>query len=322
MSSVKRAFAVWSRCHVVICAYPPGGNMIRSCEEATRTHRGVATRCPSRCVLWEPVKPLVHAPEAVQSTSICGIGVVDDAVFEHECAHAGPIARVCGRVGPAYRRQLGDEFRDRRHVHRVAAALVVVFDRPVALLILGERDVEVEVEVAVERGRPRKRPPHPLLVGLQLRERRPRHRRKSDVVVRQVDDEAVESVRDRRAGRTPLRIVRAEHEVVDEELRAPSKEVGQRGAPFIGVETVRLVDPNPRQLLTTPRQLVAAPGVLLLLLEQFEPGCTPFLSTHDLMWHRTVSFVKDRERTFLRSRRSTIRKSNEATPRTSNAQRR
>jgi hypothetical protein len=71
--------------------------------------------------------------------------------------------------------------------------------------------------------------------------------------------EAVEPVRDRRAGRTPRRVVGPEHEVVDEELRAPSEEICQRGAPFIGLESVLLVDPDPRQLLTSPRQLVAVP---------------------------------------------------------------
>jgi hypothetical protein len=73
-------------------------------------------------------------------------------------------------------------------------------------------------------------------------------------VVGQVDDEAVEPVRDRRAGRASRRVVGPEHEVVDEELRAPSEEVCQRGAPFIGLESVLLVDPNPRQPLTSPRQ--------------------------------------------------------------------
>src|SRR5687768_8767860 len=51
------------------------------------------------------VKPLVHAPEAVQSARIGGIGVVDDAVLEHERAHARPLARVRGHVGPAHGRE-------------------------------------------------------------------------------------------------------------------------------------------------------------------------------------------------------------------------
>src|SRR5207249_3313857 len=36
------------------------------------------------------VEPLVHAPEAVQSARVGGIGVVDDAVLERERAHARP----------------------------------------------------------------------------------------------------------------------------------------------------------------------------------------------------------------------------------------
>src|SRR5205823_2410623 len=85
-------------------------------------------------------------------------------------------------------------------------------------------------------------------------------------------------VRDRRAGRTPRRVVGPEHEVVDEELRAPSEEVEQRGAALLGFESVLLVDPDPRQLLPPPRQLVAAPRELLLRLEQLEPGCKPFFT--------------------------------------------
>src|SRR2546430_11699359 len=40
-----------------------------------------------------------HAPEAVHSARIGRIGVVDDAILERERAYAGPLARVCGRVG-------------------------------------------------------------------------------------------------------------------------------------------------------------------------------------------------------------------------------
>ena len=187
-------------------------------------------------------------------------------------------------------RPLGGGFRLR--VHRVAARAGSCIRCPLALLLLGERDVEVEVEVAAERGRPGKRPPHPPLVRLQLRERRPRHRRKRDVVVGQVDDEAVEPVRDRRAGRTPRRVVGPEHEVVDEELRAPSEEVCQRGAPLVGLESILLVDPNPRQLLPPPRQLVAAPRQLLLRLEQLEPRCEPLFTCpgHVLRHRSSLSF--------------------------------
>src|SRR6267143_2416625 len=44
------------------------------------------------------VEPLVHAPKAVQSPRIGGIGVVDDAVLERERADARPLAHERGRV--------------------------------------------------------------------------------------------------------------------------------------------------------------------------------------------------------------------------------
>src|SRR4051812_21752427 len=88
------------------------------------------------------VEPLVHAPEDVQSARIGGIGVVDHAVLERERAHARPLTRIRGHVGSGHGRAddraLGGGFRLR--VQRVAAALVVVFDAPLALLLLGDRD--------------------------------------------------------------------------------------------------------------------------------------------------------------------------------------
>src|SRR5688572_19130012 len=81
------------------------------------------------------VEPLVHAPEAVHSARIGGIGVVDDAVLERERAHAGSLARVRGRVGSRHGRD-----RD----FPLAVALpprllpVVLLDARLALLRLGE----------------------------------------------------------------------------------------------------------------------------------------------------------------------------------------
>src|SRR3989454_990089 len=257
---------------------------------SSRTGREVWTSEEALCAA--ALEPLVHAPEAIHSARIGGIGVVDHAALERERAQARPLARVRGHVGPGRGRELGDRslaagcFPDQRRL-----APVVVFDRPLALLLLGEPDIEIGVEVAAERGRPGKRPPHPPLVRLQLRERRPRHRRKHDVVVGQVDGEAVESVGDRRAGRTPCFVVGPEHEVVDEELRAPSEKVGQRGAPLVRLESVLLVDPDPRQLLPSPRQLVAAPRELLLRLEQLEPRCEPlFTCPGHVLRHRSSLF--------------------------------
>ena len=126
------------------------------------------------------VEPLVHAPQTVQSARICGIGVVDDAVLEHERAHARPLARVRGHVGSGTGRKLDGPlaaiFRTLTLLPRRLAP-VVVFDASLTLLLLGEPDVEVGIEVAAERGRPGERPPHPPLVRLQIRERRPGYRR-------------------------------------------------------------------------------------------------------------------------------------------------
>src|SRR4029453_889810 len=57
--------------------------------------------------LRRAVEPLVHAPEAVESARIGGIGVVDGAVLEDECAHAGPLARISGHVGSGHAREQG-----------------------------------------------------------------------------------------------------------------------------------------------------------------------------------------------------------------------
>src|SRR5437016_1837419 len=97
------------------------------------------------------VEPLEHAPEAVHSARIGGIGVVDDAVLERERAHARPLARVRGHVGSGHGRE-GDRpigCRARRDLRLLAAAhlrhrlaTVVVFDAPLALLLLGEPHAE------------------------------------------------------------------------------------------------------------------------------------------------------------------------------------
>src|SRR5258706_14601615 len=68
------------------------------------------------------VEPLVRAPQAVQSARIGGVRVIDDAVLEHERAHARPIARVRDRVGSAGGRELHDGLRERCRVHRVTTA--------------------------------------------------------------------------------------------------------------------------------------------------------------------------------------------------------
>ncbi len=204
--------------------------------------------------------------------------MVDDPLLQREGAHSRGLARVARGVGPRHRgdlrQPLAGRFEDRRRVHRA----IVVFDLVRALLLLRERDVEVEIEVAPERRGPRKRPAHSALVRLEGLERRLRHSHYPDVEVLEVDDEAVEAVGDRRAHRAAARVLRPEHEVVHEELGAAAEEVRERRAPLVGLERVLLFDTDPRELLPLLRELVSAAGVVLLGLEQLEPGGEPLLT--------------------------------------------
>src|SRR5262245_15317085 len=90
------------------------------------------------------IEPLIHAPETVQAPRIGRIGVVDDAVLEHESAEARPLACVGRRIGSAHGREGGRPL-SRAFPGRLAP--VVVFDAAVALLLLAEPDAEVGVEV-------------------------------------------------------------------------------------------------------------------------------------------------------------------------------
>src|SRR5215813_14782169 len=154
---------------------------------------------------WRAVEPPVHAPEAVDPALVRRVGVVDGAVLQGERAHAGSFAPVGLPVGAEDRLTPGVPgtlLASRRP--EVLLAEVVV-DGSGLPFLLRVRHVEVIVEVAAERRCPGEAPAHPLLVGLQFRKRRPRHRAQRDVVVGEVDHRAVEAVGDRRAGRAPSR---------------------------------------------------------------------------------------------------------------------
>src|SRR5262245_7744778 len=103
------------------------------------------------------VEPLVHAPETVPSARIGGIRVEGRAVLERERANAGSLARVRGYVRAGRGCVGGDGviLHVSRHP-RVGARLprrlapIVVFDAPLALLLLGEAHTEIGIEVAAE----------------------------------------------------------------------------------------------------------------------------------------------------------------------------
>src|SRR6266480_7842558 len=115
--------------------------------------------------------------------------------------------------------------------------------------------------------------------------------------------DAVEAVRDRRAGRTPSFVVGPEHEVVDEELRASPEEISEGRFSFVGLEAVLLVDSHPGQLLPPLRQLIAPPRQFLLGLEQLQPGRKPLFTCSSLMVsHRFLSFSDKLYAIFIKER--------------------
>jgi hypothetical protein len=88
-----------------------------------------------------------------------------------------------------------------------------------------------------ERRNPRESPAHLLLVVLEVLQRGDRLTNEGNVAAVQVGDDTVEMIGDQGAsGASPALVGEpesiAKHEVIDEELRAPSEEVRQRGAAY------------------------------------------------------------------------------------------
>src|SRR5205823_3356786 len=144
-----------------------------------------------------------------------------------------------------------------------------------------ERDVVVEVEVAPEGRDPVEAPAHPLLVGRDLRERRTRDGDHGHVSVLQMLHGRLEVVRPERADRTALLPVRAEHEVIDEQLAAAVEEISQRLLAVWALEDVLLLDRLPGKALSLLRQLVACACELLLLGEQLLARLEPLVVADD-----------------------------------------
>jgi len=135
---------------------------------------------------------------------------------------------------------------------------------------------------------PRHGPPATPLERDELVERRLRYADERNVAIVQVHDHAAQPVGERRAARARNRPVLPEHQVVDEQPRAPVEQLGQRLRPVLGREAVLLLDRDPRQLAPL---LLDAPRVLLELPlggQQLLACRLPLLLRADL--HRT-SFV-------------------------------
>src|SRR5579872_4212969 len=108
--------------------------------------------------LGSPVEPRVHAPEGIESARVGGIRVVDNSVFERECAHTGPFADERRCIRSARRRvrrwPIGRRARDIGTFPSACPqwrlAAVVVFDTSRALLLLRVGSAEVVIKVAAD----------------------------------------------------------------------------------------------------------------------------------------------------------------------------
>ena len=109
-------------------------------------------------------------------------------------------------------------------------------------------------------------------------QRRPRRAQEGHAEGGEVVDGPAEIVGGERAAGAALRLVGSEHEVVDDELGPAGEQLGERPAPVLGVEAVLPLHRHPRQLATSARELVAAAGELLLLLEQGDARRQPLLA--------------------------------------------
>ena len=111
----------------------------------------------------------------------------------------------------------------------------------------------------------------------------------------------VEAVGRRRAGRTASRVAGPEHEVVDDQLRAPVEQLRECARAFGRIEAILLLHLDPRQLASQFRQLVTEPGVLLLPREQRLSRGQPRLACSDLVithhWPPLVRASKARRAT-------------------------
>jgi hypothetical protein len=89
-------------------------------------------------------------------------------------------------------------------------------------------------------------------------------------------DHAVQVIGPERTADAAFLPSRSEHEMLDDQLTAPGKQVAERLLAGRAVEGVRLLDLHPRQPATELAQLVVPARVFFLLLEQFHSGSQPF----------------------------------------------
>src|SRR5215469_4889063 len=164
---------------------------------------------------------------------------------------------------------LEEHAQPRTLVRRELSQRVVVVDRTAGLLTVAGRHLVVVIKIRSIRRHPLELPSHAPLEGIDLRQRRPRDRDECGVALRQMDCRPVKRVCQERTARTSLFPSRTEHEVIHNQLAPPVEKIGQRFFPIHGLEYILLLDFFPGHFAALPAQLVAQPGELFFLREQF-----------------------------------------------------
>src|SRR5215469_13643195 len=134
----------------------------------------------------------------------------------------------------------------------------------------------VAVEAALRRGNPAALPPQPVSECFDLADGRARDQSQCGVALSEVHERSVDGVGYHRTARTAFRPLRAEHEVINHELRAAGEELGQRYSALGPVEYVILFDFDPGQFAPVAAELVAEPSKHFLFFQQRSARLKPF----------------------------------------------
>src|SRR5262249_30083525 len=108
----------------------------------------------------------------------------------------------------------------------------------------------------------------------------------------EVDESPLVVVGVERTADAPFLPIRAEHEVVDDQLALAPEEVRKRLFAVRPIEGVGPFDLDPGQRAALPAQLVTKPGQLLLLLQELLACRDPFLARDDgMIWHDPLRMI-------------------------------
>src|SRR5216683_3871763 len=157
--------------------------------------------------------------------------------------------------------------------------------------------MEVVIEV-IDAGRhPFDMPAHAPLESLNLLQRCARHDDVANVALRKMNKNAVDMIELERTADASLAPIRAEHEMLDDQLTASAEQIGEGFLPVGPVEDVSLLHLYPGQCAPLRAQPVAQAGELLFLAQEFGTGRQPlFLRDDRMLLHVSDSALRSGSR--------------------------